>query len=191
MADDIGFRLARPGDKQVSKLIVRALDDMAMKYIGSKNADDLIPIIRSFFVEKKGNLYSHENAIVCEDNSGIIGSITGYDGEKFEELRRPFLDYIRKNCGFDMQIESETSEGEFYIDTIGVVPHRQGLGVGSKLIEQIIHHASRSGHRRIGLLVDENNHKARKLCVRLGFEVADERMLLGHKYEHLVFATTG
>ncbi len=184
------FRLARPGDKKiVSRLIVQALDDLAMKFVNSKNAADLIPVIEIFFTEKD-NVYSYENTIVVEDENGIIGSITGYDGDKFEKLRQPFLDYIKKNYAFNMPIENETSKGEFYIDTISVSPDKQGFGAGSELINEMINYASESGHKKIGLLVDTNNPEAKKLYVRLGFEIAGEKILLGHKYEHLVFDIT-
>jgi ribosomal protein S18 acetylase RimI-like enzyme len=184
------YRSARAEDKyDVSKLIVLALDDLARKFVNSKNADDLTPVIEIFF-SKKGNVYSYENTIVAEDDSGIAGSITGYDGAEFEKLRQPFIDYIRENYAFSRQIENETSGGEFYIDTLAVFQGKQGHGIGSGLIKKMINFASECGHKKIGLLVDDNNPEAKKLYTRLGFELAGEKTLLGDKYEHLVFDIT-
>ena len=190
MINNIKFRLARPEDKtDVSKLIVQALGDLALKFVNSQNSADLIPVIELFFIEKD-NVYSYENTIVGEDENGIIGSITGYDGDKFVKLRQPFIDYIKKNYAFNMQIENETSKGEFYIDTISVFPDKQGFGTGSELINKMINYASKSGHKKIGLLADKNNTKAKKLYVRMGFEIAGEKILLGHNYEHFVYQCT-
>lgn len=190
MTTPLKFRLARPEDKTiVSTLIVQALNDLAMKLINSKNADDLIPIIELFFIEK-GNIYSFENTIVGEDENGIIGSITGYDGSKFKKLRKPFIDYMKSNHAFNSELASETAKGEFYIDTISVIPYRQGYGIGSLLINEMINYASKSGHKKVGLLVDKNNPKAKKLYLKLGFEPSGEKTLLGTKYEHLVFTVT-
>jgi len=50
----------------------------------------------------------------------------------------------------------------------------------------MINYASESGHKKVGLLVDDNNPEAKKLYTRLGFESRGGKILLGGMYEHLV-----
>lgn len=180
-------RLATPQDKtSVAILMVQAMDDLAKKFVKSDNLTDAIPAFEHFFVQKN-NQYGYENTIVGEDETGIVGSITAYDGAKLDELRQPVLDYLKTHYNFNTAIENETQAGEFYLDTVSVFPHKQGLGIGAKLIQAMIQHAKKLGHERVGLLVDKTNPKAKSLYLRLGFEVVDEKSLLGGAYEHLVF----
>jgi ribosomal protein S18 acetylase RimI-like enzyme len=183
----LNFRLAKPEDNvEAAKLMVPVMGDLALKFVNSNNLMDAIPLFEIFF-QQKNNQYSYENTIVCEEGERIIGFITGYDGAKFKSLREPFIDYIKANYGFDGNIEDETSEGEFYLDTIGVLPDRQGQGIGTDLIRNFIHHAKALGHDKIGLLVDKENPLARKLYERIGFVQAGEKILLGRAYWHLIF----
>lgn len=182
----MNYRLAKAEDKNlVVPLMLQAMDDLAQKFVNSKKTSDAVSLFEHFF-EQKDNMYSFENTIVCEEGGVIIGSITAYDGAKLEELRQPFLDYIKKVYHFNSPLENETEAGEFYLDTVSVASNKQGLGIGAKLIQQMAQHARQLGHQKIGLLVDKNNPNAKRLYERLGFEVVDEKPLLGGWYEHLV-----
>ena len=185
MANLYGYRPARPEDCPiVPQLMVQALDDLARKYVNSKNLSDAIPVLEYFFV-RKNNLYSFENTLVCEDQDGIAGSITGYDGAGYGELRKPFFEYLKLNHEFTMHIEDETSEGEFYLDTVSVLPSRHGQGIGTGLMNTGIDRARRLGHSKVGLLVHVGNPKARYLYERLGFQTAGQKTILGNLYDHM------
>ncbi|WP_276371609.1 hypothetical protein [Chryseolinea sp. H1M3-3] len=114
--------------REIAQLLVQALGDLALKYLNGEKIDKAYPLFENFVIQKD-NLYSYENTFVCEDADGIAGCITAYDGAKFFGLRQPVLNYLKKEFGFDRIPEKETSGGEFYLDTISVFPHKQGMGV--------------------------------------------------------------
>jgi ribosomal protein S18 acetylase RimI-like enzyme len=184
---DFKFRFARPGDKKLAaELIVQAMDDLALKLVNTSSISEAIPVFE-FFFELSDNVYSYENAIVCEDADGVVGVIIGYDGGKFNALRQPFIDFVKINCGFNADIEDETSAGEFYLDTVSVFPEKQRLGIGTALVNTMINHARELGHLKVGLLVDKLNPEAKKLYHQIGFGLPEEKVFLGGAYEHLTF----
>lgn len=183
----MSIRPARKSDhKSVAPLIVQAMDDLAKKFT---QADDLtlaIPVFEYFF-QSEENQYSYDNTLVYEENGKIIGSITGYDGSKLDELRTPFLDHLLDNFGFEQIPENETEDGEFYLDTVSVSINHQGKGIGRKLIEAMIQHAKEKGFDKVGLLVNLENPSAKKLYERIGFKTMKTKKLMGGQYEHLVY----
>lgn len=180
----------RPAQKsdysQVAPLIVQAMEDLAMKFTQSSDLEKAIPVFEYFF-QQKGNQYSYENTLIFEENGEIIGSITGYDGSKLDELRTPFLEHLLNEFGFTQIPEDETEAGEFYLDTVSVSKNHQGKGIGRKLIEAMIQNAQEKGFDKVGLLVDIENPSAKKLYERIGFKVVKTKNLMGGKYEHLVY----
>lgn len=129
--------------------------------------------------------YSFNNALIAEYNGECAGAICGYDGAKLEELKKKSLEIIRKHTGKEVEIEAETHEGEFYIDSLGVLPQYRGLGLGRELMLTMTDQAFKQGHSLVGLLVDQNNTKAEALYRKLGFERMESVDFLGHKMWHM------
>ena len=129
--------------------------------------------------------YSYRNTIVCTVDGVVAGAICGYDGARLHELRQPALDILREECGTVIQVTDETGPGEFYLDSIGVMPEMRGHGIGARLLERMRDEAFDAGYRRVGLLVDLINPKAERLYERLGFRRVGEVSFLGHKMHHM------
>ena len=183
---DINIRPAQPKDyKQVARLIVQAMEDLACTFANTDNPKDSLPLFEHFFKERK-NQYSFENTLVYEQDGEIAGSITAYEGGLLPEYRKPFLDFIAIHYKVtDLIIENETLEGEIYIDTISVFPKFQGNGIGKKLLSAVKEKAIIQGHKKIGLLVDFKNPSAKKLYSMLGFRSVGKKQLGDGIYEHL------
>lgn len=181
------IRQAEPKDaKFVAEFILLAMDELAFKFSNSKDKDFTLSLFENF-VSQKNNQYSYENTLVAEENDEIIGAILAYDGAKLEELRNPFIEYIKINCRFEGNPEDETEAGEVYLDTLAVSPKHQGKKIGQKLIEALLEKSLERGFPRVGLLVDPDNPPAKRLYERIGFKVAGTKPLLGGIYEHLVY----
>lgn len=180
------IRPAIPEDAPfVAPLLVQAMKELARKFAGSENASDAIPIFEHFF-KLSDNQYSFLNTLIYEDEKGIAGSITMYDGALLEKLRALFLKFLSEKHGIEQfNIEPETEAGEFYLDTVSVNPDRQGKGIGQKLLMAACEHARMLGHKWAGLLVNPENPSARKLYERLGFQEYSIRTLGGSKYFHM------
>lgn len=129
--------------------------------------------------------YSYCNALVAEIDGNAVGAIVGYDGARLYELRAPLQTLIVEKTGRLLDIEDETSVGEFYIDSLAVLSQYRGCGIGRKLLCAMRERAFEAGFSRVGLLVDVENPDAEALYTSLGFERINPTTFLGHKMWHL------
>ena len=129
--------------------------------------------------------YSYRNALVAEVDGETVGAIIGYDGACLEELRKPLYELMVEKFGSVRPVEDETSAGEFYLDSLAVLPQWRGRGVGSALLSAARDRAFAAGHERVGLIVDFANPRAEALYNSLGFERVNATTFLGHDMWHL------
>lgn len=175
----------RKAKKEDANLIARALS-MAIGEESAKElcGEDYLSVFEEI-ASCEDSQYSFRNALIAEYKGEAAGAICGYDGARLEELKEKSLEIIRKRTGRDIQIEPETHEGEFYIDSLGVLPQFRGLGLGGELMRAMTDQAFEQGHSLVGLLVDQNNAKAEALYEKLGFKKMESVDFLGHKMWHM------
>ena len=174
----------------IATLLLLAMEDIVCEFIGQndpKKARDFL----LHFVKKEKNQYSYQNCFVVEDENEIIAAVNIYDGADLILLRAPVIEYIEKHFSKVFNPEDETEPGELYIDSLGVHPNQQGKGVGSKLLEFLIHYYVSQNNKAIGLLVEENNPNAKRLYLKLGFKPVGQRMLVGNNLLHLQVKPVG
>jgi ribosomal protein S18 acetylase RimI-like enzyme len=180
------IRQALPTDApMLSRLVMLAMGDLAAKFVNGKPGE--AAVLFEFFAGQAQNQYSYENALVWEDEAGVCGMITGYDGANLAKLRTPFVQYIKATYQFEMEVEDETQAGEYYIDCLSVLPNQQGKGIGKKLIRALTERAASLGYFTTGLLVNKTNPKAKAMYASVGFKKVDERNFMGDVYEHLQY----
>jgi ribosomal protein S18 acetylase RimI-like enzyme len=129
--------------------------------------------------------YSYLNALVAEVDGAVVAALVGYDGALLKQLRAPIFPLLEQYLGEVINIEDETEAGEFYLDSLGVVPDYRGRGIGRALIEAMRDRAFTEGHERVGLIVDVDNHSAERLYQSLGFRCVGNKLFLGHAMHHL------
>lgn len=186
MAIHTKIRKAQASDSQiVPEIMLQAMGDIIFRFIQKEDRKEAIHFLTQLF-KQKGNLYSYENTFVAiDDNGHIAGSLTGYDGDRFVELRQPILDHIMEQYNNTMIPEAETAGDEFYIDSIAVAPIARGKGIGTELLHYAIAHAKQSGFKKVGLLVDLKNPNAQKLYERIGFKLGQKTPFVGGEYYHM------
>ncbi len=175
----------RPAKKEDAPLIAKAVamafgEECIKLYCGNNYIDVLENIAMS-----ENCQYSFRNVIIAEIDGIPAGAICGYDGAKMPEIKKNTIELIRKQVDTKVTIEEETKDGEFYIDSLGVLPEFRGQGIGSTLLKAMRDQALEEGHPLVGLLVDYNNPKAEALYKKLGFKRIDTTSLLGHKMWHM------
>ena len=129
--------------------------------------------------------YSWRNALVAFVNDVPVGAIVGYDGALLYPLREGTLTIVRKYNPAVPHIPDETSPGEFYLDSLGVLPRYRGCGVASALISAMCEMASAAGCGRVGLIVEVERPRVQKLYASLGFETVGKKEFLGHQMLHM------
>ena len=131
-------------------------------------------------------IYSYENSFVAEINGKIVGAMCGYDGADYQRLKKPVVDMIGEDSGF-AQLK-ETEAGEFYLDSVGVLPDYRRKGIATMLFKAQIDRAASLGHNAVGLIVDIDKPQAEALYARLGFKHIDYKDFFGHQMKHMVKA---
>ncbi|GAB7089036.1 GNAT family N-acetyltransferase [Marinifilum fragile] len=168
----------------IATYMMLAMEDIVYKFIGENSFEKAIQLIENL-VSKEANQYSYENCWVVEKNKQIVAVANIYDGGNLYDLRKTVADQIKMMFNMEFNPEDETQNGEYYIDCIGVHPDWQGKGLGTKLLQFLIDEYVCKKQVTIGLLVDNDNPKAKRLYLNLGFEIIGPKILAGKKMEHL------
>ena len=129
-------------------------------------------------------IYSYENTIVAEIDGKVVGAMCAYDGADYQRLKQPILDVLGSDCGFAKM--KETEAGEFYLDSVGVLPEYRGRGIASRIIDAQCERAASLGHKVAGLIVDIDKPQVEALYSRLGFTYLDDKDFFGHTMKHMV-----
>jgi len=168
----------------IAPILLLAMEDIVYKFIKKEDYDSAKDFLQ-YFIQKENNQYSYQNCFVAEEDDEIIGAVNIYNGSDLEALRNPIIEYVRSNFNPEFDPEWETRAGEFYIDSLGVNPKYQGKGIGSKILRFLIDEYVIKNNQTLGLLVEEDNPLAKNLYLKLGFQVAGEKTLVGKRLEHL------
>ncbi len=183
------FRKAtKANSKVIATYLMLAMEDIVYQFIGENSTVKATQFLESLIPEK-ANQYSYENCWIAESDVGIIAVANIYDGAKLHQLRKPVAAAIKTMFNRDFNPEDETQTGEFYIDCVAVNPNQQGKGIGSQFFEFLIEEYVQKRNETLGLLVDKDNPNARRLYLKLGFEIIGEKTLAGKSLEHLQFST--
>ena len=129
-------------------------------------------------------IYSYENTLVAEVDGKVVGAMCAYDGADYQKLKQPIIDALGSDCGFAKM--KETEAGEFYLDSVGVLPEYRGRGIASRIIEAQCERAASLGHKVAGLIVDVDKPQVEALYSRLGFTYLDDKDFFGHAMRHMV-----
>ena len=129
-------------------------------------------------------IYSYENTIVAEVDGKVVGAMCAYDGADYQRLKQPIVDILGADSGFALL--KETEAGEFYLDSVGVLPEYRGRGIASSLFKAQCKRAASLGHKVAGLIVDVDKPQAEALYARLGFTYLDDKDFFGHTMKHMV-----
>ena len=84
----------------------------------------------TMLVEREDSQYSYRNTLVAMDGDQVVGISVSYDGGKLRQLRLAFIEAAKEYLGKDHSgMEDETQAGEFYLDSLAVLPEyrRQGI----------------------------------------------------------------
>lgn len=134
---------------------------------------------------RERTLYSYRNALVVEVEGEVAGAFISYPGEYYHEWRKEtFRDYpYFKDLDMDV-MPDEAGPGEYYIDTVAVLPQFRRRGIGGGLMKERIAQVQREHpDLRITLLVDPDNLDGQRIYSRLGFHVIDHNVIaFNHLY---------
>lgn len=162
--EHIAIRSATIGDALlVARTVLRAVD---VPHPDEKGLAKLAELCRQPNV-----LYSWSNSDVALFDGVPVGAITAYNGADYPRLRANTFPILQAITGYDFNsLDQETTEGEYYIDSVAVDPEHRHKGVGTALLSHAIAKAKVLGAPLVTLVVDPDNPSAMSLYQSLGFE---------------------
>mgnify|MGYP003487662078 FL=1 len=138
---------------------------------------------------REDTLYSYRHALVAEVDGVVAGALISYPGEQYHQLRNNTFCEFPAFRELDLDaMPDEAGAGEFYLDTLAVLPKYRRCGIGRELMRTRIAWAEQNHPElRITLLVDPENFKGQRLYSSLGFVVTDRNVVaFNHHYWKMV-----
>lgn len=176
-----------------------------IKHFRQATADDALFIARGFhmamlmedvpeeqtrlFAEKicrrEDVLYSWRNTLIAELDGVPVGMVTAYDGRYYHGWRLTTLELVREHLGVEFPgMEDEAVPGEYYVDSLAVLPEHRGQGIGRALLEQAVRKGRELG-LTVTLAVEYDNDRAQHLYRSLGFVPDGNLFIFGHDYQKM------
>ncbi len=172
----------------LATLMLHAMQDIVFYFIGERDTQKAHAFLTSL-IRKRDNQYSYENIIVAEEEGVLLGQLCCYPGAAILQLRAPVLDLISNEYGHDINPDIETQAGEIYLDSLAVSPLARGKGIGKMLLLYAIDLYCKRQDGILGLLVDQENPRAKKLYLQIGFREVDQKNIFGKEMLHLQYWT--
>lgn len=130
--------------------------------------------------------YSYTNTFIAELDGEIAGMMITIDGKNYRFQREKM--YPQLKSLFDIafgekweEMEDEARPGEYYIDSLSVLPMYRHRGVGTVLIEHAKQQAKALKIPRVTLAVEPMN-VAKMLYQHMGFEFERKITILNELY---------
>lgn len=133
-------------------------------------------------------LYSYRHALIAWVGDVPVGLCLAYDGNGYHDIRvRTFAAFaaLHPDDEDDMDLknaEDETCQGEYYIDSLAVLPEYRRRGFARQLMQAQIALGRQLGLSHITLLVDPENSEAQRLYESLGFKYESDCYAFGQIY---------
>lgn len=127
-------------------------------------------------------LYSWRNTRIATIGGEPVGCMVSYPGETYAAAREITFG-IFKDAGREMTgTEFETGPGEWYLDSMAIVPKYRGYGIGHILMLDAIDTARKHGYQKVTLIVECNKPRLRDYYAGIGFEPERELNAFGDRY---------
>lgn len=133
--------------------------------------------------EADDTLYSWKKTLIATTPEGTpVAGLIAYPGEGYLECRRRTFAMVGDSLPFDPEtMDLETRDGEYYLDSLAVLPEHRGQGLARLLLSQGIQRAHALGRPAI-LACAPDNVGAKSLYESLGFAERGHMFIFGEDY---------
>ena len=188
---EVTIRDAREDDAEFLAQVILAaahMSDMGADTANSTatataaSAGDLTAICR-----RTDTLYSWRNARIACACGKRAGAMVSYPGDIYVAARSitfPLLPGLTQ-----AQIDAtdiETLPGEWYLDSLAVLPEFRRAGIGKMLVMDAIERGRNAGYTQCTLLAEKSSTHLVEYYTRLGFAIESSKLYLGNAYWRMV-----
>ena len=187
MENDLLLRDATPMDAPfIARVMLAGIE---MLEIDAEVTDDHQPILTHLIdiCRMDDTLYSYKHTRIAEMDNKTVGALIGYDGARYAAMRAKTFGLVQQISGLDLSKNAmETGEGEFYLDSMAIVPEFRGKKIGLQLMRDRMDWASQNGFETITLLVDKDKPQLQRYYESLGFAFSEEMFVFGAWYNKMM-----
>ena len=131
-------------------------------------------------------LYSYCNTRIAEVDGRPVGALVAYDGACYAKMREKTFGLVQQTSGMDLSRNAmETGPGEFYLDSMAILPDYRGVGIGKMLMRDRMEFALNNGFQKVTLLVDKDKPRLQEYYQSEGFSFSKEMFVFGAWYNKL------
>lgn len=136
---------------------------------------------------REDTLYSWRNATIALYDGVPAGLMVAYDGARYRSMRDITFPMIRMYVGDDYRnMDDEACAGEYYLDSLAVLPEYRNKGIASALIQEMFSQRDEAGIPLATIAVDPDNDTAYRLYIRNGFRPDGHITVFSTTYDRLV-----
>lgn len=169
----------------ISTLIYDAIHDIANTLTGENNEKKILETL-DLYIKMDTCRLSYNNIYTYEIDKKIVGILLAYNSNDVNKLDLPMIEHLKRKDIFINSFEKECFNDEFYIDTVSVNSSFQGRGIAKELFNFAEKKAKELNFRKLSLLVDFENIKAKALYDKLGFCDNEILKVSGSQFHHMV-----
>ena len=188
MGENLHIRDARPSDAPFLAECIMA--GMHMYDFEGLLNDDMSDILERLTAceERTDTLYSHARTRVAEIEGTPVAALLSYPGSLYRELKektfREFWPAFFQQFASD---DPETDPGEYYLDSLAVLPAFRHQGIGKAMLEDGIRRGMEEGFTRIALVADSTMPHLVSLYESLGFISEEHRHAFGTDFLRMIY----
>ena len=181
--DNVVLRDASIADAAfIARVVLAGIDMLDM---GEDLPDEQRPIFEHLveICRMDDTLYSYRHTRIAEMDGMAVGALVAYDGTPYAEMRAKTFGLVQQTSGMDLSKNAmETGPGEFYLDSMAILPEYRGHGIGHALMRDRMEWAFRNGFKAVTLLVDKDKPRLQAYYESLGFVQMCEMFVFGAWY---------
>lgn len=135
----------------------------------------------------ENSMYSFNKSMIARIDGVPVGCVVSYSGDDYLSLR----EYTWPRLWEDADSESvnnseiEAFPGEYYLDSMAILPEYRGRNIGKILMEAAIGRGRSLGYKNFSLLVDVDKPRLQSYYESLGFSVKGEVTFMGHRFNRM------
>lgn len=132
-------------------------------------------------------LYSWRNTRVITVDGVVAGCLISYEGSRYMAMR----DYTWQGLwdDFDAEelkdVEVETCRGEYYLDSMALLPEYRGMELAKRLLLDGIERGKAAGCGSVTLIVSVDKPHLQEYYASMGFEAYSTMDFFGHRYNRM------
>lgn len=182
------IRDARPGD---APFLAKCIMSGMHLYDFEEHPSDLLAGILSGLTAcetLENTLYTFRSTRVAELVGTPAGALLSYPGEEYLVRReRTFREFWPEYFSEYASDDPETDPGEWYLDSLAVIPEYRRMGIGKALLEDGIRKGLSQGFNRVALVADPEYPHLVRLYKSLGFAPDGTRHAFGTDFLRMVW----